>query len=870
MGKIRIYELARELNMTNTELVDRLHEIEYPVKSHMSSVDESDLPDIKAKLSGKKKAAKLEEKRIKPTVIRRRRVKTVKKPKIIEDPSQPKVVVEEVPTLAAEETTDKEPKVGEETKPVLKDAMPQGTAAEAPEDAVVSDEAVAESVEKAAPEAKKPEPVKPVKKKKKDTAAKIIKPPPPPKETDPAEVKKAPAKPKRPVRKPIAAKPAPPAQEPSLKDKKKKGRKKTEPVEPDRKFFKKKISFRKKEVVEGKDLYSGRSKRLRKGKRGPRSKMDKGLKPQITTPKAIKRRIKIDDTIILAELAKRMGIKANEMIAKLMSLGVMATVNQTIDFDTAVLVSTEFGYELEKASFEEDNLLKAVEDDPKNLTGRPPVVTIMGHVDHGKTSLLDVIRKTRVTELEAGGITQHIGAYNVTTPKGQVVFLDTPGHEAFSAMRSRGAKITDIVILVVAADDGVMPQTIEAINHSKAAGVPIIVAVNKIDKDNADPERVLRELSENGLVTEEWGGDTIFVKVSAKENIGIDDLLEMVLLQTEMLELKANANKLARGHVVEAKLDAGRGPVATVLIQEGTLHAGDSVVCGIHYGKLRALLNDLGQQVSSAGPSLPVEVIGLSGVPSAGDELVSVTDEKDARQISQHRVRKQRSVDLAKTSRLSLDGLFEKMKTGEVKDLNLILKGDVHGSIEALKDSLSNLSNDEVNINIVHGATGTITESDISLAAVSNAIIVGFNVRSSPKVQEMANEEQVDIRYHNVIYDVIKEIQDAILGLMSSTFKDKTQGWAEIRDVFHIPKIGTIAGSYVTEGNFERGKLVRLLRDGVVIYEGKLSSLRRFKDDVKEVQNGYECGIGIENFNDLKIGDTLECYYTEEIKPELD
>jgi translation initiation factor IF-2 len=855
MGKIRIYELARELNMTNTELVDRLHEIEYPVKSHMSAVDESDLPDIKAKLSGKKKTAKLEEKRIKPTVIRRRRVKAVKKPEIIEAPSQPEMVVEEALPLSAEETTG---------KPVIKEEIPQEAAAEAP------DEAVAEPVEKEAPETKKPEPVKPVKKRKKDTPAKIIKPPPLPKKTDPVEVKKAPVIAKQPVRKPIADKPAPTDQEPSLKDKKKKGRKKIEPVEQDRKFLKKKIAFRKKEIIEGKDLYSGTSKRLRKGKKGAKSKMDKGLKPQITTPKAIKRRIKIDDTIILAELAKRMGIKANEMIAKLMGLGVMATVNQTIDFDTAVLVSTEFGYELEKASFEEDNLLKAVEDDPKNLTVRPPVVTIMGHVDHGKTSLLDVIRKTRVTEGEAGGITQHIGAYNVTTPRGQVVFLDTPGHEAFSAMRSRGAKITDIVVLVVAADDGVMPQTIEAINHSKAAGVPIIVAVNKIDKDNADPERVLRELSENGLVTEEWGGDTIFVKVSAKKNIGIDDLLEMILLQTEMLELKANANKLARGHVVEAKLDAGRGPVATVLIQEGTLRVGDSVVCGIHYGKLRALLNDLGQQVSSAGPSLPVEIIGLSGVPSAGDELVSVTDEKDAKQISQHRVRKQRSVDLAKTSRLSLEGLFEKMKTGEIKDLNLILKGDVQGSIEALKDSLSNLSNDEVKINIVHGATGTITESDISLAAVSNAIIVGFNVRPSPKVQDMANEEQVDIRYHNVIYDVIKEIRDAMLGLMSSTFEDRTQGWAEIRDVFHIPKIGTIAGSYVTEGKFERGKLVRLLRDGVVIYEGKLSSLRRFKDDVKEVQTGYECGIGIENFNDIKIGDTLECYYTEEIRPELD
>ena len=867
MGKIRIYELARELNMTNTELVDRLHEIGYPVKSHMSSIEESELPELKAKLSGKKKKVKLEEKRIKPTVIRRRRVKTIKEPEVVAEPSTPEPVAEEAPPAAVEET---------KAEPVLTEETPQETVVEAPVKAVAPDETVApektvaEPEKKEAPAAKKPEPVKPLKKKKKETPAKIIKPPPPPKETETAEAPKTTAKKKPSTRKPIAATPAVSAKEAPLKDKKKKGRKKTEPVETDRKFFKKKIAFRKKEVVEGKDLYSSSSKRLRKGKKGAKSKVERGLKPQITTPKAIKRRIKIDDTIILAELAKRMGIKANEMIAKLMSLGVMATVNQTIDFDTAVLVSTEFGYELEKASFEEDNLLKAVEDDPKNLTDRPPVVTIMGHVDHGKTSLLDVIRKTRVTELEAGGITQHIGAYNVTTPKGQIVFLDTPGHEAFSAMRSRGAKVTDIVVLVVAADDGVMPQTIEAINHSKAAGVPIIVAVNKIDKDNADPERVLRELSENGLVTEEWGGDTIFVKVSAKKNIGIDDLLEMILLQTEMLELKANANKLARGHVVEAKLDSGRGPVATVLIQEGTLRAGDSVVCGIHYGKLRALLNDLGQQVSSAGPSMPVEIIGLSGVPSAGDELVSVTDEKDAKQISQHRVRKQRSMDLAKTSRLSLDGLFEKMKTGEVKDLNLILKGDVHGSIEALKESLSSLSNDEVNINIVHGATGTITESDISLAAVSNAIIVGFNVRSSPKVQEMANEEQVDIRYHNVIYDVIKEIRDAMLGLMSSTFEDRTQGWAEIRDVFHIPKIGAIAGSYVTEGSFERGKRVRLLRDGVVIYEGRLSSLKRFKDDVKEVQNGYECGIGIENFNDIKIGDTLECYYKEEIKPELD
>ncbi len=876
MGKIRIYELARELNLTNKELVEKLQALGYPVKSHMSAVEESDLEEIKAKLRGKKKPEKLEEKRIKPTVIRRRRIRVAKKPAKVEEAVPPETEepegadgAEEAPEPVVEDrvepeaTVETEPEAQVETAPEPeKEAQPEAPLESAPEP-------IEEPTAEEAPKEKEPEPAKPAKPvKKKEAAAKIIKLPEKPPEPAPKPTRPAAAKPARPSRPGAAAPPKQVAEMPA-KDKKKKGRKRAGAAEPDRKFLKKKISFRRKSVVEGKDLYSGISKHPRKGKRGAKAKLDKGLQTQITTPKAIKRRIKIDDTIILAELAKRMGIKANEMIAKLMALGVMATVNQTIDFDTAVLVSTEFGYEVERAAFEEDNLLQAEADDPQNMMGRPPVVTIMGHVDHGKTSLLDVIRKTRVTEMEAGGITQHIGAYNVTTPKGQIVFLDTPGHEAFSAMRLRGAQVTDIVVLVVAADDGVMPQTIEAINHAKAAEVPIIVAVNKIDKDNAEPDRVQRELSENGLVPEDWGGDTIFANVSAKQNTGIDELLELVLLQAEMLELKANPDKLARGHVVEAKLDAGRGPVATVLVQEGTLHAGDSVVCGIHYGKLRALLNEHGNQLESAGPSIPVEIIGLSGVPVAGDELVSLTDEKDAKQISQHRVRKQRSMDLAKTSRMSLEGLFEQMKVGDVKDLNLILKADVQGSIEALKDSLSKLSNEEVKINIVSGATGTISESDISLAAVSNAIIIGFNVRPGPKIQDMANEEQVDIRYHNVIYDVIKEIQDAMLGLMSSTFEDRTLGWAEVRDVFHIPKVGAIAGSYVTEGKFERGKMIRLLRDGVVVYDGKISSLRRFKDDVKEVQNGYECGIGIENYNDIKLGDTLECYYTEEIKPEL-
>ncbi len=447
--------------------------------------------------------------------------------------------------------------------------------------------------------------------------------------------------------------------------------------------------------------------------------------------------------------------------------------------------------------------------------------------------------------------------------------MDTPGHEAFSSMRSRGAKVTDIVVLVVAADDGVMPQTVEAINHARAAEVPIIVAVNKIDKANAEPDRVQRELAEIGLSPEDWGGDTIFVQVSAKQNTGIDDLLEMILLQSEILELKANPDKLAAGHVVEAKLDSGRGPVATVLIQEGTLHAGDPVVCGIHYGKVRAIFNDRGQQVKSAGPSIPVEITGLSGVPMAGDEMIVLADEKDAKQVSLHRMQKQRSKELAQTNRLSLDNLFERMQEGEVKDLNLIIKADVHGSVEALRDSLVKLSNEEVNINVVHAAAGAISESDISLAAVSDAIIIGFNVRPNAKVQEMAAEEQVDIRYHKIIYNVIKEVTDAIVGLMSSTFEERTVGWADVREVFHVPKVGAIAGCYVTDGKIERGQPVRLLRDGIVLYEGKIGSLRRFKDDVKEVQGGYECGIGIENYNDIKVGDTLECYYVDEIKPEI-
>ena len=650
----------------------------------------------------------------------------------------------------------------------------------------------------------------------------------------------------------------------------KKDKKKVSKVSEDKKFLKKKISFKKKSVIEDLKVYSGK-RRSRKPRGGRRGRAVRGEKTEITTPKAIKRRLKIDETIILSDLAKRMGVKANEMIGALMKMGVMVTMNQSLDFETAVIVAAEFSYELEKASFVEENFIEIEETNPEKLIPRLPVVSIMGHVDHGKTSLLDVIRKSRITETETGGITQHIGAYHISTKSGQIVFLDTPGHEAFTAMRSRGAKITDFVVLVVAADDGVMPQTVEAINHAKAANVGIIVAVNKIDKPGANVERVQRQLAEAGLVPEEWGGDTVFVKVSAKENIGIGDLLEMIILQAEIMELKANPDKKALGRVVEAKIDSGRGPVATVLIQDGTLKTGDSVVCGAHYGKVRAMIDDRGVHIDLAGPSIPIEILGLSGVPNAGDDLVAVATEKDAKQISLHREMKQRSTELGKMGRVTLEKLFEKMEEGDVKDLNLILKADVQGSIEAIQDSLRKLSeeNKEVKIQIVHSATGGITESDVSLATVSNSIIIGFNVRPSGKVAAMAAEDSVDVRYYNIIYNLIKDINNAILGMMDSTFEDRTLGRATVREVFHVPKLGSIAGCYVTEGKIQRGGLVRLLRDGIVLYEGKISSLKRFKDDAKEVQNGYECGLGIENYNDLKVDDELECYYVEEIRPQL-
>lgn len=631
---------------------------------------------------------------------------------------------------------------------------------------------------------------------------------------------------------------------------------------------KKKEQPRKQELLEKRErsldpVYKGSKKR------GKEKVVVTSKSTEITIPKAIKRIIKISETISVGELAKRMGIKANDLIKSLMKMGMMVTINFPLDFDTAVILSSEYGYEVENVAIDLDEIMESTPDDEGTQITRPPVVTIMGHVDHGKTSLLDAIREANVMAGEAGGITQHIGAYDVQLNGRQITFLDTPGHEAFTAMRARGAKVTDIVILVVAADDGVMPQTREAINHSKAAGVPIIVAINKIDKPGAKPEKVKQELTEHGLVSEEWGGDTTMVEVSAKQRINLEGLLEMVLLQADVMDLKANPDKLAKGTIVEGKLDKGRGPVATVLVQEGTLKNGDYCVVGVHSGRVRAMHNDRGLKVLTAGPSVPVEVIGLSGVPEAGDVFVSMKDEKQAKEIATLRQIKLREQELAKHSKLSLEDLYKKIQSGEVKDLNVIVKGDVQGSIEAVAESLRKLSTDAVRLNVIHSAVGAITETDVNLSAASNAIIIGFNVRPEVKAQGLAEKEGVDIRLYSIIYDAVEDVKKAMEGLLAPTLKEKYLGRAEIREIFSVPKIGNIAGSYVTDGKIVRNAQARLLRDNMVVYEGKLASLRRIKDDVKEVASNYECGIGLENYNDLKIGDIIEVYEIEKVATKL-
>ncbi|MFT9115843.1 MAG: translation initiation factor IF-2 [Sporolactobacillus sp.] len=605
----------------------------------------------------------------------------------------------------------------------------------------------------------------------------------------------------------------------------------------------------------------GRSNGRRRGQLSAQSRQ----KMEIKLPE----KITISGSLTVGQFAEKLGRPSTDIIKKLMALGVMATKNQDLDKDTIELLAGDYGVGVEEevvvdeADFESDGL----EIDEKTATIRPPVVTIMGHVDHGKTTLLDSIRHTKVTAGEAGGITQHIGAYQVVHDGKRITFLDTPGHAAFTTMRARGAEITDITVLVVAADDGVMPQTIEAIHHARAAKVPIIVAVNKIDKPNANPDHVMQELSDQGLVPEDWGGDTIFVKISAKKGTGIDDLLEMILLVAEVEEFKANADKLARGAVIEAQLDKGKGPIATLLVQNGTLHVGDPIVVGSTFGRVRAMVNDLGRRVKKAGPSTPVEVTGLNNVPLAGDQFIVFADEKKARQIGEIRAERALITERKETtSKVSLDDLFEKIREGEMKEINVVIKADVQGSVEALSGSLRKIDVDGVKINIIHEGVGGISESDIILASASNAIIIGFNVRPDNHAKSIAEQEKVDIRLYRVIYDAIDEMEAAMKGMLDPEFKEVVIGQLDVRTTFKVSRIGTIAGCYVTDGRISREAGIRLVRNGVVVYEGHVDTLKRFKDDAKEVKQGFECGVTLENFNDIKEGDTMEAYVMEEVK----
>ncbi len=622
-------------------------------------------------------------------------------------------------------------------------------------------------------------------------------------------------------------------------------------------------------ITEAAKMVQSDSDKRKKKTKKPSGKREAATHPHIVAdekPQVATTVITLVQNSTVAEFAEAAGVTPGEVIKRLMMLGDMHTVNQPMSREAMEILAEDLGIEVNVVSPAEEGFV--FEDEEEDLKPRPPVVTVMGHVDHGKTSLLDAIRETGVVATEAGGITQHIGASVVERSGKKITFIDTPGHEAFTAMRARGANITDIVILVVAADDGVMPQTIEAIHHAKAAGVPIIVAVNKIDKDGANPEQVKQMLTEHEIVPEEWGGNNIFVNVSAKKRIAIEDLLEMVLLQAEVLELKANPDTFASGVVIEANLDKGRGPVATVLVQRGTLRVGDAIVAGTSHGRVRALVNPLGETVETAGPADPVEIQGLSSVPSAGDEFRVFTDERDARNLAEERSLKQRLIAHERKSHVTLDDLFSRIQQGDIKDLNLVVKADVQGSIEALKDALDKMDQDEVHINVIHSGVGGITESDVMLATASDAIIIGFNVRPLPEARDLAAKEKVDMRLYRVIYQALEEINAARVGMLAPTIEEQETAHVEVRDLFKVPKLGTIAGCFVQEGEISRDDQVRIVRDGTIIHDGKIHSLRRFKDDVKSVKQGYECGIGIENFQDIKVGDIIESYKTVEVARE--
>jgi translation initiation factor IF-2 len=841
MPKKRVHELAKELNLENKELIAHLEKIGITVKSHSSSLEDDEVEKIKdVLLAGEPR--QIVEERIKSTVIRRRAVRTPKDTPAPEETDHPEAELAKKPEDEASITPTE--KAGKDKKEEV--TKPQGEA-EAATPPITSKQTAqiigGEKYKKPAiiskhkithPETKKGAPPKTALK----PGEKIIIPPPE------KQTKKELERPKRKGKGPV---------EVFIEEEKE---------VPRRKILEKKIEKKLRKQDEEREVIFPK---WRDEKKVAPAKMKK---TEITVPKAIKRRVKIGETISVGDLAKRIGVKTSEVINKLMSMGVMASINQSIDYDIAAIVANEFSFQVEKAELEFDESIFKTAASPEKLKPRAPVVTIMGHVDHGKTSLLDAIRQSNVIAEEAGGITQAIGAYHVHINGRDIVFLDTPGHEAFTAMRARGAQVTDIVVLVVAADDGVMEQTVEAINHSKAAGVPIIVAINKMDKPGADPGKIKQSLTEHGLLSEQWGGETIFCEVSAKKKKGIEELLEMILLQADVMELKADPDRPARGIIIEAKLDRGRGPVATVLIQEGSLKEGDAFVSKTEFGRVRAMINDQGKRVKEAGPSMPVEVIGFSNVPQIGAEFFCVEDDKKARGIAEYWIRKTREKELSASSKITLEQLYQKIKEG-VKDFNVIIKADVRGSIEAISDALNKLSTNDIKLKIIHNSTGAISETDVMLASAANAIIIGFNVRPDARVVEIAEQEGVEIKLYDIIYNVIADVRAGMEGLLEPEYKEVVQGRAEVRELFKVPKIGTIAGCYVTDGKIMRNANLKLVRDGVVVFDGKILSLKRFKDDAREVLAGFECGINIDGFNDVHVGDVIESYINEQLERKL-
>jgi translation initiation factor IF-2 len=927
VAKVRVHELAKELKMENKDLIKLLEKMGSPVKSVQSSLEESEVERVKNQINLSKKEGVVEQ-RVKPTVIRRRVMKEEPAP----EPTPPPPPKEEArppvegkppegkkgevkPPVAKKEAKPEAAKAvagapveaprgkGAEVSPPKAEEMKAAPApaagpvplpvkpvrkeekkGEAPAEAPPKPKEAEPKVEGVPPTEKPKPPEKPPKPKKKYEPAKIIERPavPPPslvKEREHPSVERRPSSPPQPpiiLQRPApapGARPAPPAAgEEERGRRKRKLRKDVEVMEEGKPNRVRVISTKKRAFKDHDYVREDPGARPFISEREPRQKTavrTRMTKTEITVPKAIKRKIRISEAILVGELAKRMGVKSSEVIKKLMELGMMVTINQAIDAEAASLVAADFGYEVEKTGLELEDLIEEREDRAEDLVPRPPVVTIMGHVDHGKTSLLDAIRQTNVTAGEAGGITQHIGAYAVEVDHRKVVFLDTPGHEAFTAMRARGAKVTDIVILVVAADDGVMNQTVEAINHAKAANVPLIVAINKIDMPNANPDRVKQNMTEYGLVPEAWGGETIMAEISAKQKVGLKELLELILLQAEVLELRANPSRAMTGTVIEAKLDRGRGPVATILVQDGTLHVGDSFVCGTYFGRVRAMINDRGEKMEEAGPSTPVEVIGFSSVPQAGESFTVVTDEKKAKDLAAQRTQKQRELELAKSSRVTLEDFYKKMKKGVVKDLNLILKADVQGSIEALTEALGRLSTEAVRVNILHSSVGAINESDCMLASASEAIILGFGVKMEPSAQGVAEQEKIDTRFYNVIYDAIDDVRKAMEGLLEPIYEEKLTGKAKVLQIFTISRVGVIAGSMVFEGKILRGSKAHVVRDGKTIHQGEIASLKRVKDDVKEVVSGYDCGITVGGFQNFQVNDVIESYVVEKVTAHL-